>query len=528
VTRRGQAKILDFGLAKVAPEGTSPKAVLPTYAATEEMLTSPGTAVGTVAYMSPEQALGEELDVRTDLFAFGVVLYEMAKGARPFTGNTTAALFDAILHKVPASPVRLNPETPVELERIINKALEKDRDIRYQHASDLRTDLKRLKRDTESGRSAASAAVAVAKPAERNRLRSWWVWLGAGLIGLAALVSVWLRAPLPPPRISGVTRITSDGLSKFSMVTDGARLYFLEGALGHGTLQQVSVNGGETATITTPFPFPVSCDISPNRSELVIAGFVGTESEAPLWVVPIPAGAPRRIGDLLGHDATWSPDGQQILYAKETELDIANIDGTGTRKLVSSPGRPSWPRWSPDGNLLRFTVTDTKTNSNSIWEVSAAGDNLHALLPGWNRVPSECCGDWTPGGKYFVFQSSRNGTNIWAIREKRGIFPQMPAQPVQLTSGPMGVGMPVPGKDGKKLFAIGFQSRGELVRYDPKSRQFVPYLPGISAEGLEFSRDGAWVAYVAYPEGTLWRSKWKRTAAAHLHTHDGRPSAMVT
>jgi serine/threonine-protein kinase len=206
VTKRAHAKILDFGLAKLAPTpGQVGESALPTTGREEEHLTSPGVALGTIAYMSPEQARGEELDPRTDLFSFGLVLYEMATGRQAFTGNTTAVIFDGILHKTPLSPLRLSPELPMELERIINKALEKDRMVRYQSAAELRADLKRLKRDTESGR-----AISAAVPTLTARPR-WYQGragvLRAALVGLAALLLLsgtyyWLAQR--PPAIESV------------------------------------------------------------------------------------------------------------------------------------------------------------------------------------------------------------------------------------------------------------------------------------------------------------------------------------
>src|SRR6266700_99204 len=225
VTQRGQAKILDFGLAQLAPAVRRASAQdTPTATIDPEHLTSPGVAMGTVAYMSPEQARGEELDARTDLFSFGAVFYEMATGRQAFAGATTAVIHDAILNRAPTPPLRLNPDLPTELEHIINKALEKDCDLRYQHASDIRSDLRRLRRDTGSGRSAAAAAglgsvqqgtegaiVAPRGPGAKSR---WLVFAFCALVAVLLIATGWIFLSrhrdqhLPPPRVVPFTGIS--------------------------------------------------------------------------------------------------------------------------------------------------------------------------------------------------------------------------------------------------------------------------------------------------------------------------------
>jgi eukaryotic-like serine/threonine-protein kinase len=533
VTKRGTAKVLDFGLAKMLPVKELAGAT------SESQLTDGlGAALGTAAYMSPEQALGRPVDTRTDLFSFGILLYEMCTGRSPFPGDTTGELLIAVVQHVPRTPAQLNPDVPDGLARIIDRCLEKDRELRYQHAGEIRADLRRLQRDSaaaidhpSAGRQIepsqhvssasrifeAAPAAGQSKPPASALQQRWLLPLATLLILAAALSAYLLTRPLPVPKVSNYVQLTHDGQPKALVGTDGSRLYLgFARTITFNTpfgITQMSISGGEPVRIPAASNAILPLNISQDGAALLVKDNRGTDFMGQLWRLPILGGSPQRLGALVGQDAAWSPDGATLVYANGSELLLAKNDGTESRKLVSVPGQAFYPAWSPTGSKLRFTTIDYKTGGSSLWEVSAKGTNLHPLLPGWHNPPDECCGKWTADGKYFVFQSQGK---IFALSEKGTFLRHPTSKPIQLTSSPLGLFTPLPSKDGKKLFVVGRTYRGELERREPKSGRFMPFLSGISAEDLAFSKDGQWMAYVSYPEGILWRSKPDGTEKVQL------------
>jgi len=290
-------------------------------------------------------------------------------------------------------------------------------------------------------------------------------------------------------------------------MTDGSRIYVTQVRPEGFALVQVSVTGGDTVVIPTPTSGLELMDISPDHSQLLVSDSVVTGNiDLPLWVLPLPAGSPLRLGDLAASAASWSRDGQQLVFTKGSALYLAKADGSNPRLLVSMQSLPFAASFSPDGKRIRFSMT--QANATSLWEVGSDGSGLHQLFTGWHNPPVECCGRWTADGRYYIFQSATGSeNNLYAARESTGILRSSSPQPVQLTTGPLLYFNPVPSLDGKKLFVQGTQPRTEVVRYDGVAKQFVPFLGGISATDLAFSRDGKWVTYSTLPDATLWRSR---------------------
>ena len=451
VTTRGQAKILDFGLAKTMERQADPAGRTVTG---QDPLTNPGSAVGTVAYMSPEQARGEPLDARTDLFSFGVVLYEMATGRQAFTGSTSAVIFDAILHKAPTAPVRLNPDLPPEMERIINKALEKERRLRYQSAAEMRADLERLKRDSTSERTAADDRAATAgrrPPAGPHKPRLLrWAAAGLALIVLGAAGFIVLKgrkgdAAEAVFSLAKAVKVTT-AMGANDMPTwspDGRTLAYESDQAGNYDLWVTQV--GFPQGVNRP-PDSPDVDMHPSWSPdgQWIAFFSRREGSG-YFIMPAVGGKARKVapmsaGDLYPTAPQWSPDSRQLAYPRDQRvapwIEILTI-ADGQARKVALPARPRNNAvidlsWSPDGRWFAYGRSNGPGSGTSELWLTRADDGRSVQLTGGDFLV--CSPAWLPDSRGFCFISDQGGTlDLWKLAIGQDGRSQGP--PIQLTAG---------------------------------------------------------------------------------------------
>jgi len=334
-------------------------------------------------------------------------------------------------------------------------------------------------------------------------------WVLGGCLVAAGVVAYGFLSPVPvPSATSSFRQPISEHFDAFAhIVTDGARVYFLERNGDRHNLVQTSAAGGPVNPVAAPFRNTRIFDVSPDHTEFLIGNFDAPRGGLPLWIWPVQGGSPVRVGDVTADDASWAPNGQ-IFYGRGNEIHLVARDGSGDRLLIHTVGRPYWIRFSPDGRKMTFSVDNLQSDEQTLWEAAADGSNPHLRFPGWSTPPSECCGGWTPDGKYLVFTSSHAGLqNMWAIREERSFFRWRSPVPVQLTPAAPPVGEAVLTRNGTRAFVVTpWNEAWQFERYDFSSGSFRGFavLPG--AFSAQPSRDGANFAVVKQ-DWTLWRTK---------------------
>ncbi len=573
VTERGHAKILDFGLAKLSTGGGPLNlSAMPT-ASDVDQLTRVGSVIGTVAYMSPEQVRGEELDARTDLFSFGAVLYEMVTGVSPFRGETSGVISGAILNHTPVAPVRLNPGVSPKLEEIINKALEKDRKLRYQSAADTRTDLQRLKRDSDSTRATGATIL----PA-RSAMRRYALPLVAAALALIVLVAAFfffLHPRQSAPVANQWEQLTffTDSAVYPTLSPDGRMLAFIRGSdafFGSGQLYVKFLPDGQPVQLTHDSTKKMSPAFTPDGSRIVY----GTAIPFDTWEVPIIGGVEPHLLLPNASSLTWIENGKGLLFSEIEEglhmVIVTTDEGRGQSRDVYSPaGDRSMAHHSylsPDGHWVLVVEMDNRGQLVQCRVVPFSGGGEPRIV---GPADSTCyAGAWSPDSR-FVYLSAATGVGLHIWRQQ---FPN--GQPEQVTNGPTseaGIAMAPDGKslitavgsvdttvwyhdhdgdhqvssegnaiqptfstDGTKLYYLMFN--GQTTGFELWAREMAGgkterVLPGYSMDGYSVSRDGKQIAFEMTDQGErsgLWVvATNRRSPPVHIAPFANRPSASI-
>ncbi len=581
VTRRNHAKVLDFGLAKLNVFGGRARqaagATAQETAIGEEQLTSPGSIAGTVAYMSPEQVRARELDARTDIFSFGAVLYEMATGQLPFRGESSAMTCEAIVNRAPVPAVRLNPDLPPELERIIDKALEKDRNLRYQHAGDLRTDLERLRRDSSSGYHRLTSAEQLPVPStarpKQGHLRTALFTIAAVLLLGCTAAGWWFyrsshSSPPPSTEWQQLTFFTDSAVYP-TLSPDGRMLAFIRGPssfIGAGQVYVKLLPSGEPVQLTHNEQRKFSPAFSPDGSRIAYSVLEPWET----WQVPV-LGGEARLFLPNSSSLTWIDNGKRLLFSEISEgLHMGVVTTDESRGDLHNVYWPEGNRsmahhsyLSPDGRSVLIVQMDTQGNLIPCRVVRSDGSG-HVRVVG---PPDRTClaGAWSPDGKWIYLSVESSGFHIWRQR-----FPD--GNPEQITFGPTtqeGITMAPDGKsliasvgstdstayihdsagehaissegssgapqysaDGRTLYFLmnsGGSQNFELWQRDLSNGQQEKLLPGYAMEeGFSISRDGKYVAFSLQDRSghsTLWIAPTNRRSSPMKLTTGGNEDA---
>jgi Tol biopolymer transport system component/DNA-binding winged helix-turn-helix (wHTH) protein len=352
-------------------------------------------------------------------------------------------------------------------------------------------------------------------PTPFARLRSRLLVAGLFVAVVVAGLVLLVRSPVAVPRVLDSTQITFDEMGKGNLHLHDGKIYFNEQASDRVTLLEVPAVGGTPALLSSSYPGLFLVDVSADGAKLLVAPAEEKKGPFPLKIMDLPSGSLQSVDGIVCDDAAWAPGGK-IIFARNQDVFLSDADGSNQHKILSASDAVFHMRFSPDGARLRFSVGPRMTSQSTIWEARANGAGLHQILTDLADYPERCCGEWSPDGRYYFFETLRDGqSRIWALPERHSFWTRSPA-PVPITTVPPNFYMETPSADGKKLFVTAAEPRAELERYDSSSRQFVRFLSGISAGDVEGSRDGRMLSYVRYPEQTLWRSKADGSEATQL------------